>query len=262
MTTSPQAGTAAANQYGVFQVRYPSEKQQRFVATLAARKAVTDAGLVASVAEVAAGTLNLKATSRLIDALMQLPDAVTPAAFRKPGNPASAKQVELMTKLGVEREGGAIYLQTAANVLGVADITDFTTREASTAIDGLFALPKARATKTGSDKIESGMYRGTDGTIYRVYLGQQSGRQLVKRLDDTGRTWVDGRGETRKEFEYTYLGQADYKLPADATALPLEEAKAWGSMTSSCCVCAARLDDPESVDAGIGPVCGRKYGVR
>lgn len=248
MTTSPTAGSAAANQYGVFQVRYPSEKQQKFVATLAARKGITDAGLKAQVAEVAAGTLNLKATSRLIDDLMLLPDA--PSASRRPGNPASAKQVDLMTKLGVEREGGAVYLQTAANVLGVADITDFTTREASAAIDGLFALPKV-STRTAqvAAEVAVGMYRGTDGTIYRVYLGQQSGRNLVKKVV----------GSKAEGYSYEYVGSAQYKLPADVAPMTLEEAKEWGRMTGTCCVCARDLDVPESVEAGIGPKCARRF---
>lgn len=89
------------------------------------------------------------------------------------------------------------------------------------------------------------MYQTPNGQIYRVYLGQKSGRMLVKELT----------GDPASGFSYDYVGAAAYKLPGDARPLPLEEAKQFGKMTGHCCVCARRLDNPESVDAGIGPVC-------
>lgn len=243
MTQSPAAGSAAANQYGVFAVRYPSEKQRKFVARLAATKALTPE-LSAQVAEVAAGTLNLKATSRLIDALTELPDRGA-----RPVRVASDKQVDLITRLGVEKEGGAVYIQTQLNSLRVADITELPIKEASNLIGVLMDLPRA-ARKATADRSEpeAGMYRGADGTIYRVYLGQQSGRMLVKRVV----------GSKEDGYSYEYVGSAAFKLPVDARRMELEEAKAWGRMTGTCCVCAARLDDPRSVDAGIGPVCAKR----
>jgi hypothetical protein len=145
-----------------------------------------------------------------------------------------------------------------------AETVEVTKREASAAIDFLFAVPRAprpeRKSEDGADP-EVGMYRDGDA-IYRVYLGQQSGRNLVKRVV---------RGEFRADvedpnpadpshydYEYEYVGLATRVLPESATRLTLDEAKAWGRMTSTCCVCAARLDNPESVEAGIGPVCGSR----
>jgi len=40
---------------------------------------------------------------------------------------------------------------------------------------------------------------------------------------------------------------------------PLEAAIAYGKLTSTCGVCGKILEDPESVAAGIGPVCATKY---
>lgn len=120
---------------------------------------------------------------------------------------------------------------------------------ASAWIESLLALPnKPRHGKTNErDEPAAGMYRNGE-YIYRVYLGQKSGRMLVKELVNSG-----------DEYRYEYLGAAAHKLPADAQPLPLDEAKAFGRMTGTCCVCARRLDNPESVDAGIGPVCASKF---
>jgi hypothetical protein len=105
--------------------------------------------------------------------------------------------------------------------------------------------------QNGRPEPDAGMYKVGD-RILRVYLGQQSGRMLVKELirDD-----VDLLVGGESTYSYEYLGAAAYKLPADAERLSLEEAKRFGKMSGHCCVCGRRLDDPESVDAGIGPVC-------
>lgn len=131
-----------------------------------------------------------------------------------------------------------------------AGITSF---NASRWIDRLETLRKeqgqsgVRSRSPRSSEPEAGMYKSEDGTILRVYLGQKSGRMLLKRLVEP-----EYEGDS---WSYEYVGAAARRLPADAKPLPLEEAKRFGKMTGTCCVCARRLDNPESVDAGIGPVC-------
>lgn len=98
-----------------------------------------------------------------------------------------------------------------------------------------------------------GMYRTSGGDeqgegIVRVYLGQNSGRMLAKQVVGTKATG----------YSYEYLGAASRFVTPTTPKLSLDEAKEWGRMTGTCCVCARRLDDPESVDAGIGPVCGKR----
>lgn len=115
---------------------------------------------------------------------------------------------------------------------------------ASRWITRLEGLPKIAAPK--ADEEIAGMYRDGEGTILRCYLGQQSGRMLVKALREQ-----DG------EYRYEYLGAATRFLRG-AERLPLAEAKEFGRMSGTCCVCARRLDNPESVDAGIGPVCASR----
>lgn len=113
----------------------------------------------------------------------------------------------------------------------------WTKRQASMFIDTAKAWP--RAGTAAAVAVEPGVY-SKDGVVYRAYLGQQSGKVLCKRADEHG--------------GLTYVGQADKHLQG-AKRLTLEEAKAWGRTTGHCCACGRRLDVPESVDAGIGPVC-------
>lgn len=126
---------------------------------------------------------------------------------------------------------------------------DFTMAEASAQIDHLKSCPRKQR-KTQAEP-EAGMYRLDDGTIVRVYLGQQSGKMLAKRLVETP--------EEQHTHEYEYMGLAVRFVKPDTARLSLEEAKKFGRMTGTCCVCARRLDNPESVEAGIGPVCASKF---
>jgi len=165
---------------------------------------------------------------------------------------ASDKQQAFIEKLCQERgDAGANLVNNALAGHRISTTADLTTGTASDLITGLMALPRAaRRPHAQLSEPEAGMYRNGE-TIYRVYFGQQSGRMLLKRIVvDTG---------TESGYSYEYVGAAAYRLPPTATPLPLDEAKAWGRMTNTCCVCAKRLDVPESVDAGIGPKCARSF---
>lgn len=154
---------------------------------------------------------------------------------------------------GTPYQGWATGWHNGARVLaGTAPA--MTRRQASEAIDGLLALPRKQ---NRADEPEAGMYLGGDGTVYRVYLGQQSGRMLVKRVVVTAEAEYGPDGEVARfgGYGYEYLGAAQRVLPADATPMPLAQAQEWGRMTATCVICGRRLDDPESVDRGIGPVC-------
>lgn len=180
--------------------------------------------------------------------------------------PASPAAYDLMITIGKEaREactnhpGLDAVLTTLAGAIRRGEVT--TGKQVSEMIDALKDLKaqarsRDRAAGRKSDprgdrpEPKPGMYREpvADGNIYRVYLGQQSGKMLVKQVV----------GDDASGYSYEYLGAAAYRLPADAVPLGLDEAKAWGRMTGTCCVCARRLDNPESVDAGIGPVCASR----
>lgn len=166
-------------------------------------------------------------------------------------NKITTKQRDYIKSLTEQRQVNPPDLDRLMKQLRISEDPEelgMTKATASQTIEWLKAQPKIERTAPTSERSEpkAGMYRDGD-RILRVYLGQQSGRMLVKEL-------VEESGE----FSYEYRGAAAYKLPKTATPLPLEEAKRFGKMTGTCCVCARRLDNPESVDAGIGPVCAGK----
>lgn len=136
---------------------------------------------------------------------------------------------------------------------------------ASRYITSLIEAKKTRPRKQREDAPEpdAGMYRRPDGTIIRVYLGQNSGKMLAKQLVDTGEAYPEVEGEAHRHgtiHKYEYLGKAT-RFVKDAQALTLEEAKEFGRMSGTCCRCARQLDVPESVEAGIGPVCAKKMEI-
>lgn len=260
LLSRPAGGAVAKNQYGTFKVHYATDKQQAFALSLMDRKDTSK--LATGVAPLdpakvretlVARQFNKKSISALIDRLLGCPDKAqaTPAgAPVRTGRPASDKQIGLIRKLATERELTAE--QRAALEAGIANLSS---KGASATIDKLFALPKATIPTAA---IEPGVYiNDTTGVILRAYLGKQSGRVLCKEVVKRILTVAEiEAGE--KEYELEYRGQADRFVTADFRRMGLDEAKEWGKVTSHCCACGARLDDPASVDAGIGPICATK----
>ncbi len=168
---------------------------------------------------------------------------------------ATSRQLDLLTTIGKEAREAAgdnphrnKIVTALAKSVGQGGLTVREASEMITALKDLKAQWRTeRRTSCQPTKAEPqpGMYRDGEGTIYRVYLGQQSGKMLVKQVV----------GDKASGYSYEYMGAAAYRLPAGVSPLSLEKAKQWGRMTGTCCVCARRLDNPESVDAGIGPVC-------
>ena len=164
---------------------------------------------------------------------------------------ATDKQIAFIKTLAKGRQMGPV-------TAGMVDVVDsLSTAEASKLIDTLKGLPKTPPLLPAyGEALKVGMYRTNTGEILRVYVGQNSGMNLVKRVV----------GIPENGYEYEYLGSANRLAQGRSTLgivevspLPLEEAKFWGKMTKSCIACGKRLDDPESADAGIGPVCAKKF---
>lgn len=184
-------------------------------------------------------------------------------------------------------EGAAEFTEAAAavvNALAVhAEAGILTKANASQAIDHIVSsnrtmakvINEARAaavkikpavSTSPSGELKAGMYRQGgglfgDGDIVRIYLGQQSGIMLAKKVVKDGRVIdPDLPKDDPKRYGYTYeyMGAA-WKYSEGLIPMSLDEAKKWGQLTRSCCVCARRLDVPESVDAGIGPKCAKKF---
>lgn len=249
----PEGGARAANQYGEFTVHYATPKQVRFIAflleshNLASLANSTVFDLPRLREAVLAGKVNKKAASDAIDRLLACPEIpATTYADEKPAvrRPASEKQVALITKLAAERDwnpnghrGDNPSADTISDVLAGIVVES---RDASAAIDFLFGCAKAPVSLATRD--DAGVWVAADGTLFRVYLGQQSGRMLMKKVVG---------------HDLEYVGQARLEGLRRATA---EEVGTWGKVTGTCLHCERRLDDPVSVDRGIGPVCWAKYG--
>lgn len=164
--------------------------------------------------------------------------------------PATQKQRDFIERLLGEKDTtGTAYEGWTP------DWSRATSRTASTVIDFLLTLPKRTAPAApAAAEVTPGVYVIHGDEYVRVYHGQQSGKMLVKRInmEQDGDTWT---------VHYEYLGSADRVLVPAATPerLSLEEVGSLGITTNHCLMCGRRLDDPESVDRGIGPVCAAKY---
>lgn len=94
---------------------------------------------------------------------------------------------------------------------------------------------------------EDGMYR-LDGTIYKVQTSPNSGHRYAKVLV------VSGEGHDA-DVSFEYAKGMIRKLAAQ-DRMTIEEAKEFGALYGTCCVCGRTLTNETSIEAGIGPVCG------
>jgi hypothetical protein len=155
--------------------------------------------------------------------------------------PATAKQINFIKTLLAERPTADRSKLPHPDVM--------TTKDASNAIDWLMTLPKAEKAKaTGPAITEAGMYM-KDGVIYKVQKAVHgSGHLYAKKL---------AGGET-EDFYFEYApGVVKNLTPADK--MTLEQAKEFGALYGTCCVCGRTLTDEDSIEAGIGPVCAKKF---
>lgn len=98
--------------------------------------------------------------------------------------------------------------------------------------------------------ITDGMYR-KDGIIYKVQAavhgsGNLYAKQLVK--DDY----------SRSGWRFEYVAGAVRKLLL-ADKMTLEQAKEFGALYGTCCVCGRTLTDETSIEMGIGPICAGRF---
>lgn len=159
------------------------------------------------------------------------------------------KQVQFIARLVKSREADAALAARIDSARTAVMAGELSSAAASDLIDSLLAAPEKPFSAPTRDEPGAGVYRDATGRLLRVYLGQQSGRMLAKEVV------VDEYGSV----DYRYVGAAA-RLGLTATQrLSLEEVGKMGIATGVCLACGRRLDDPESVDRGIGPVCAAGY---
>lgn len=181
--------------------------------------------------------------SRLIEVMLRQPKQVvapidpTPAAGPAPTDP----QMGLLRTLAEENGEDVPAIRTKA--------------EASQEIGRLIQAREDRKragsarVRTGSKITEDGMYRTSDGTVYKVQIAKNgSGRLYAKKLVEH----TDEDGTTQWSFEYAE-GAASRLTPADR--MTLEQAQEFGKLYGVCCRCATDLTDEASIERGMGPVC-------
>lgn len=117
--------------------------------------------------------------------------------------------------------------------------------QASRLIDKLVKCPwknEKPQVKKGEPVCEGFYCQGLD--YYKVQTSKSSGKRYAKIWNGQGWDFAPG---------------AIYKL-TDADKLTQEQAAMFGKKTGHCCICSKLLTNPESVSAGIGPICSGKMG--
>lgn len=159
---------------------------------------------------------------------------------------ATDKQQNYLRTLAQQRPGFADYnSETLATLdtISIGQASDLITQ----ALNHYPKAPQADLFRANGQKnlpqdtVLQGSYWTHQGQVARVRQSKSSGRFYAELLTD------------ENKFEYT-KGLV-FRLKARMT---VDEARAWGSRAGRCCVCAALLTDPNSIDQGIGPICIKK----
>lgn len=158
--------------------------------------------------------------------------------------PASLSQTRFLRALLAERRLDDAHTE---KYLDLIETGQMTLPFASKTIEWLRKQPYRYDTPAELLVTEEGMYR-FDGVIYKVQRSRSTRHLYAKRL----------HGDTTTEWHFTYAGSPNRLGLTAAHRMTLEEAAAWGAQFGTCCVCAATLTNPESIAAGIGPVCATR----
>jgi hypothetical protein len=136
---------------------------------------------------------------------------------------------------------------------------------------GQFAAPRTPV------ELADGMYRNPDkGTIYKLYhtvhgANVQVAKELI--VVDPGEratplSYSEGKTTTPDEkwvrkptVRFDYRGRKPLYSLTPEMRLSIEEAKEFGALYGTCCICGRMLTNELSIHLGIGPVCGsREFG--
>ena len=183
-------------------------------------------------------------------------------------NTATAKQIAFIRRLVEEKDltgtsfGVSVDEGLLDDMLAVAD-----KRTASSFIESLLALPRKAAAAPVKAEVPEGMHRD-GGVIFKVQRAVHgSGNLYAKRLISAEKCYCSDlqgvlcgvcRDPKASNWSFEYApGMMRYL--SEETAMTLEEAKKFGSLYGTCCVCARTLTNEESIAAGIGPVCASKF---
>lgn len=145
---------------------------------------------------------------------------------------ATQKQIAFIKKLADERQ---VKLDLA--------FIDMSSHEASQLISDLLAKPKVNTGCLHVSEIKVGLYEDIFQRIIRVVPSRTTDFLYGEYFDENLNKFIYAKGIIHKLVK----------------RLDLDEVKGFGKAFGVCGVCARLLTNPESIAAGIGPICAMKY---
>lgn len=177
----------------------------------------------------------------------------------KRSNLPSEKQIAFLKKLydGLKPALPALELPTPK-----------TKKEASAIIDAFLSMkknlvvpdttPEPKPAPERRPDPPEGFHR-VDGVIYKVQKNRAGSHLYAKRLEHPSFGVNYQTGEVSGDWSFEYVGRQPFRSLSAETLLTLEQAKEFGHLYGVCGCCGARLTDEHSIDAGIGPVCAKRF---
>lgn len=121
----------------------------------------------------------------------------------------------------------------------------FTAKVASALISEMEMFPKIEKVYEKNVSLEG--IHNVKGQVIKVQRARESGYLYTKVLTQG----LDGK--------WTFVRlQGGLKLVGPRTKITLEDAKKYGKLYGTCCICGRTLTDETSISNGIGPICAEK----
>lgn len=182
-------------------------------------------------------------------------------------NTVTEKQISFINQLQAERRWEDIPAMVQKVELARAAWRNkcLDRQMASALIHDLGFMPEREVAPVIEEVSIEGMHR-LDGKIYKVQVAVHgSGRPYAKVLvtDQIGTCGGCEKcdGEDRcpvYSSRFEYAAGVVRRLSLE-TRLSLSEAKEFGAVYGTCCVCSRTLTNEVSIEAGIGPICAGKF---
>lgn len=183
-------------------------------------------------------------------------------------DPISQPQKDLIRRLADEKEvpvagrtvTEATLIARFEDVLGQKSVTK---GEASDVISWLLSLPRTailreEPRREAPEKLQPGVYE-VDGTVYIVRPTRDKLRTYAMRLVQiSGQRLTEGEDQPKQKIDFEFDKGAIYKIKPEHR-MPFERAKELTVLYSQCIVCGRHLEQGQSVERGIGPVCIKKF---
>lgn len=177
-------------------------------------------------------------------------------------DPATERQQSMAMRIGLELKDMAVTPERQNRLNEIRSLWAAARRSRSAMADYIDRLILTQ--REWRLTAPEGMHRLPDGRIFKVQRAvHRSGHPYAKQLvldfdcDDCDSGTPCGNGCT-PTVQFVYVPGALREL-GPTTVMKLEEAKAFGALYGTCCVCGRTLTDENSIAAGVGPVCAEKF---